>query len=397
MKKHPIMTLAIILLVGTLTQICTDMYIPSLPAIAQHFHVSVGASQATMSLFILGVAVTGLIYGYLSEIIGRRSTLIIGILVGTAGALLCLFAQSIGALQLGRFIQGCGLGACSALWRSIFRDTYSGDELARVTSYLINFVLISVVAAPFIGGYIEEYSSWQTTFIVLSAWSLLVLAIVAIKFKETGQHHGKHRANIKFMLSTYGELLRCRSFMGFTVCSLLSYGGLFTWLTSGPVVLIKGAGIAPVFFGWLTILTGLSMAIGGTVNGKLVKRVGSTKMMKIGWSIMAVAGALMILGYYPWGENVTTVLIPAIIFIFGSTLTFANAFAKAFENIGHIAGYGGGLYSAVQLLGGAIFAAILSHLSTTNQLPMGALFMASGVLSWVVFKAVVPKTPTAKH
>lgn len=390
MKKHPIGTLVILLLVATLTQISTDMYIPSLPAIAHHFHVSIGASQATMSLFILGVAITGLVYGYLSEIIGRRSTLIIGIVLGTAGSILCLFAYNIGMLQLGRFVQGCGLGACSALWRSVFRDTYSGSELARVTSYLTSFVLVSVILAPFIGGYIEEYSIWQTTFIVLSAWSLLVLAVVAVKLKETGQHHGKHRANVKFMLSTYGELLRSRNFMGFTVCSLLSYGGLFTWLTAGPVVLIKGAGITPVLFGWLTTLTGIAMAIGGAVNGKFVTRMGSVKMMKIGWGIMAVAGVFMLLGYYTWGVNVPTVLMPSIIFIFGSTLTFANAFAKAFADIGHIAGYGGGLYSTVQLMGGALFSAILSHLSTINQLPMGLLFIASGALSWVVFKTVVP-------
>ncbi len=391
MKKHPLGILLIILLVATLTQISTDMYIPSLPGIAHHFHVSVGASQATMSLFILGVAITGLIFGYLSEIIGRRSTIVIGILIGIVGALICLFAPSIGILQLGRFVQGCGLGACSALWRSIFRDTYSGDELARVGSYLANFVLVSVVLAPFIGGYIEQYTSWRVTFIVLSAWSVIVLGMVVFLFKETGRHHGKHRAGLKFMLKTYGELIRCRHFMGFTFCSFLSYGGLFAWLTSGPVVLIKGAGISPVLFGWLSIITGAAMAAGGMVNGKLVKRVGSRNMMQRGWGIMVVAGILMAGGYYLWGIDVYTVLIPAVVFIFGSTLTFANAFSNAFANIGHIAGYGGGLYSTIQLIGGAVFSAILSHLSTTNQLPMAWLFVASAMLSWVVYKAVVPK------
>lgn len=396
MKKHSFSILLIILLVGTLTQISTDMYIPSLPAIAHHFHTPIGASQLTMSLFIFGVALSGLFYGYLSEVIGRRLTLLIGIAIAIAGALICLFASSIHMLQVGRFIQGCGLGATSALWRSIFRDTYAGDELAKMGSYLANVVLISVILAPFIGGYIQQYANWHMVFAVLTGWSLLVLAIIFLTFKETGQHHSKQRAKPKFMLKTYGELLRNRNFMGYTLCSFLSYGGLFTWLTAGPVVLIKGVGISPVLFGWLSIITGAAMALSGTVNGKLVKQVGSRKMMQIGWAIMTIAGALMMGGYYLWGIDLYTVLVPSVVFIFGSILTFVNVFSNAFEGIGHIAGYGGGLYSSIQLIGGAVFAAILSHLSTSNQLPMSLLFMGSGILAWVVFKTIVPKQPSKK-
>jgi len=133
------------------------------------------------------------------------------------------------------------------------------------------------------------------------------------------------------------------------------------------------------------------MAIGGTVNGKFVKKLGSRQMMKIGWSIMGVAGILTVAGYYLWGMDLYTVLVPAVIFIFGSTLTFANAFSNAFAEIGHIAGYGGGLYSTVQLIGGAVFSGVLSHLSTSSQLPMGILFFASALLSWVAYQAIVPK------
>ena len=330
MKKHNIKTLLIILMVGTLTQICTDMYLPSLPSIATYFHASTGQAQFTMTLLMLGVALSGLFYGPVSEIIGRRWTLIIGILIATVGSVICFFSYDIITLQIGRFIQGCGLGACSSLWRSILKDTYTGDELASISSYFSNFILLSVILAPFIGGYIEQYTRWQMTFVVLIIWSLIVLTMVWFIFKETGQHHGKHRSNLKFMLSAYKELFTSRSFMGFSFCSFLSFGGLFSWLTAGPVVLIKGAGISPVIFGWLSIITGIAMALGATVNGKLVRSIGSIVMMKIGWAIMSFAGVIMLINYYWWGINVYAILIPALIFIFGSSLTFANAFANFF-------------------------------------------------------------------
>lgn len=388
MKKHNTIILVIILAVGTLTQVCTDMYTPSLPAIAHYFHADVGQAQFTMTALMLGMTLTCLLYGPLSEVIGRRLTLILGIFIAIVGAAICLFAHSITILQLGRFIQGCGLGACSTLWRSIFRDTYSGDELASVSSYLTNFILLSVVLAPIMGGYFEQYFNWQTTFIVLLAWSVIVLAMVAFLFKETGQHHGKHRLNIKFIVSTYRELLTTRSFMGFTFCSLLTFGGLFAWLTAGSVVLIKGAGMQPVSFGWLSIITGLAMALGGTLNGKFVKQIGSRIMMQWGWALMTLAGTLLFSGYYVFGITVWSVLAPAVIFIFGSTLVFANAFSNAFLDIGHIAGYGGALYSGIQLMGGVVFSAILSHLNASNPVPMAGMFIASGVLAWMVYKFV---------
>jgi hypothetical protein len=134
------------------------------------------------------------------------------------------------------------------------------------------------------------------------------------------------------------------------------------------------------------------MAVGGTLNGKIVHRVGSQHMMQIGFVIMTLAGIFMLCGYYFWGINGYVVLIPSLILIFGSALTFSNAFSNAFEDIGHIAGYGGGLYSGIQLAGGAFFSAILSHLSTQNQLPMGFLFMASGLLAFLAFRSIVPRS-----
>lgn len=387
MSRSTITTLLFILLVATLMQISTDIYTPSLPAIAHYFGSNVGASQATMSLFILGVALTGLIYGPLSETIGRRKTLLIGVSIAVLGSLGCALSPSIKYLQLARFIQGCGLGAASALWRTLLRDYYSGDELSRIVSYLINGVLVSVVLAPFIGGYIEHYGNWRITFAVLTGWSLFAW-IISFKFKEVHQIDKNKTADIRSVLKIYGQLIRCKSFITFNICTFLAYGGLFTWFTSGPVVLIKGADISAVLFGWLSIIIAFAMFAGGTVNAKLVRKLGSKNLLQIGTGIMTVAGVIMFGSYYLWGINVYDVLIPSAVFIFGSTLVFPNAFANAFENIGHIAGYGGGLYSSIQLAGGALFSAILSHVSTTTQLPMAALFIASGLLSWITFNCM---------
>ena len=390
-KKHSLLLLLIIILVGTLTQISTDIYTPSLPSIAHLLHGSLGQVQLTMTWFMFGIAITNLFYGPLSEGIGRRWTIIIGNSLAIIGTLLCLNAHSIHALQVARLVQGLGLGASAALWRSIFRDTYSGKEMAKMGSYLTNVIILSVIIAPFLGGYFEQYLGWRSTFIFLFVWTLLVTIIVLFFFKETGQHFGRHRLNLRFMCKAYRELLSSRVFMGFSLCVFLSYGGLFAWMTAGPVVLIHGAHIKPVLFGYLMILTGIAMALGGFANAKLVHKFGTAKLMTFGWSLMALAGALTLSGKILFGINVYDVIIPAMLFIFGTSFIFSNAVAGAFTPFGHIAGYAGSLYACIQLLGGVVFSAYLSHLNTSSQAPMAWMFIVSGVTAFLAYRFLVKK------
>ena len=271
-SKHKISFIVIIILIATLTQISTDIYTPSLPSVAYLLHGTLGQAQMTMTWFIFGVAITSLIYGPISEGIGRRWTMVIGNVIAMLGVIICLLADNIHALQIGRLIQGIGLGACAALWRSIFRDTYSGEQMAKVSSYLVNVIILSVILAPFLGGYFQQYLGWKASFMFILAWIIIISLVILFAYKETGQHHTKHRLKLSFIRNAYLELLTSRIFMGYCLCVFLTYGGLFTWITAGPVVLIHGSGVEPVVFGGLMIFTGIAMALGSTFNGKLVKK-----------------------------------------------------------------------------------------------------------------------------
>lgn len=389
MTQHNKLILLIIVLSATLMQISTDIYTPSLPSIAHGLNTTLGQAQLTISWFMIGIAITTLLYGPISEVIGRRWTITIGNCIAIGGTLLCLNALNIEMLQVGRLIQGIGLGAAAALWRSIFRDTYSGPTMAKVGSYLTNIIIASVIAAPFLGGYLEQYLGWRYTFIFLLCWIIIVTLIITFLFKESGQHHGKHRLNFKFIWKAYGELLSSRQFMGLSLCVSLSYGGLFSWITASPVILIHGHNILPVIFGYLMILTGIAMAVGGLINGKLVHKFNTEALLTFGWSLMLIAGILLVMSKYIWGITIYDIMIPGMIFIFGNSFIFPNAVAAAFTPFGHIAGYAGSLYSGIQILGGVVFSAYLSHLNTSSQLPMAGMFIASAIFSWIGFKLIV--------
>jgi Bcr/CflA subfamily drug resistance transporter len=378
--------LLIIVLLATLPQISADIYTPSLPAIAQYFHCSLGDVQASMAFFVAGVAITTLIYGPISEGVGRQRTLVFGILIALVGTLLCVFASGIVMLQWARLLQGCGLGACSALWRSVFRDQYSGKALVRMSAYLLNCVVLSVILAPLLGGYLQSCLGWRASFVFVSLWMLIVLLIMSMLFQETSEHHGRHRLKLAFIVQTYLSLLAHRVFMGYALIAFAAYGGLFTWLTAGPVVLIHSLGLSPVVYGYVMIFSGLATALSGFVNRRLTVFLSLHSILLLGVFLMLVAGIAMFIANVLFGLTVYVVVIFAVIFVFASTLVFMNCFALGFEPVGHIAGYAGSLYACIQMLGGVVFGVILAHVNTHTAVPMALLFAASAVFSYVAYR-----------
>ena len=388
--KSNFLLFLVIALVGFFAGIASDIYIPSVPSIADDLKASIEEVQWTIAIFMVGLSLSQLIYGPISEGIGRRYPLIIGLLIMTAGSFICFYAPSLKVLIFGRFIQGLGAGAGASLWRSIFRDSFEGAQLAKYGGYLSIVVALVVPAAPTLGGYLQTYFGWRTNFLFLISYALLTLLIVLVLFKETSTHHHKERLSQKFFVHAFGQLLSSRIFMGYTVCIFVSYGAFFAWFTASPVLLIKLVGISPIQFGWITFLGGGgTMLLAGLVNGKMVVKFGTHFMLRMGWTIMFMAGSLMMALKFIYGINTLVIVAPMILFYFGSTLIWPSIFAGAFAPFGKIAGYAGSLYSFMQLGGGATISALVSYLPDTDQVPLASIFMVCSALSWIVFEVVV--------
>ncbi len=180
--------------------------------------------------------------------------------------------------------------------------------------------------------------------------------------------------------------------MGISICTFLSYGAFFSWFVSGPVLLIDKLGISSIAFGLITFLGGgIAYTLSGWLNGKFVKRFGIPNMLRFGWAWMILSGLLMLLGYYIYGMNVWAIVVPVIIFYFGSTFIWPNAFAVAFTPFGKIAGYAGGLYSFMQLGGGALLGSLISYLPSNNQMPLALVMTICSIASWMIYERIPNK------
>ncbi|MBX3709088.1 MAG: multidrug effflux MFS transporter [Gammaproteobacteria bacterium] len=382
----------IILLVGCAAQIASDIYAPSLPAIASNLQTSITKVQLSMVVFMFGLAVSQLIYGPISEGFGRKIPLTGGLIILLIGDLISLFAPTIEVLIIGRVIQGCGAGACASLWRSIFRDTFEGAELAKYGAYFSIFVTFIVPATPALGGYLQEYFNWRASFIFLSIYAFTTLLMVIILFKETSAHHHVDRLKVRFIIDSFKHIFSSPIFMGYTVCTFLCYGAFFSWFAIGPVLLINIVGISPVEFGWIALFVGgLATAFGGWVNGRFVTTLGTAYMLRSGFVIMIIAGFLMFIGKLLFGINLIVIVAPMILFYFGVTFIWPSAFAGAFAPFGKMAGYAGAVYGFMQISGAAVIGTLVSYLPHQNQIPLAFVFIGSSILSWIVFEKVVRK------
>lgn len=381
-----------------LTQLASDIYAPSLPTISHQLNTPINWVQASMAIYMLGVALTQLIYGPISEGIGRKTPLLIGLIIMLLGTILCTYAPTIEILILGRFIQGCGAGACAALWRTIFRDIFEGDDLSKYGSYLGSIVMFIVPAAPTLGAYLQTYFSWRANFVFMTIYAIVAILLIFFGFKETSKHHHRDRLKLAYVFSTYRALITDPIFLSVTCCTFLCYGAFFSWFVVGPVLFIKSIGITPQHFGYINLIcAGSGYIMSGWLNGKFVKRFGTNILLRFGLMITLLSGVVLLILKFLLGLSVWSLAIPLFIFYFGSTFIWPNAFAIAFTPFGKIAGYAGAMYGFMQICGAAVLGGLLSYLPDTDQIPLAIIIVGATTLSLFLHKMVISKVARVKN
>lgn len=391
MNKKIILFL-ILVLIGCLPGVSSDIYAPLLLTISSDLKTHLDHVQWSMAIFMLGLSFSQLFYGPLSEGFGRKMALIVGLGIGIIGSLLCIAAPSIQMLLAGRLVQGIGMGACASMWRSIFRDQFDGADMAKYSSYLGIFMILVVPAAPTIGSYLQEYLGWRSSFIFILFYTLTALVSILFIYKETSKHHHRKRLQPTFIIKTYKHILTNRTFMGFSFCTFFSYGAFFSWYNTGPVLMINGANLTPIEFGWFTLFAGgTAMAFATFLNARFVKKLGIAFMLRVGWSIMLSAGILMLLLYFIIGIAFIAIALPFFLFYFGCTFIWPCCFSGAFQPLGKVAGYAGSVYGAMQIGGAALIGSFVSYLPDHNQIPLSIIFVTCSLLAWLTFEFIVKK------
>lgn len=372
-------------LISCLGQMSSDLYLPALPTIRDAFHTTENAIQFSLAIYMFGFAISHLIYGSVSDTIGRKKPLVIGIGICLIGTLLCVFAHNIEMLIIGRFLQGAGAGAGASLFLSILRDAYEGNELAKISSFLAISRVILLATSPLIGGYLMHFFNWRACFIFLFFYAAICFVSSAFFFKETNRFVGLNKTRLLPIIRNVRGLLTHRVFMGYAFCVMLAFGGILAWLTTLPFLLQDVVGLTPIQFGWVAAVSGLFFIVGGLMNALFVERMGLHNMLLIGLGIMFLGSLVMLIFGLIHIIDVTVIMIPVITYILGSSLIFSNAYAGAMHPFSETAGTAGAVFGFIQILGGAVSSFLMSLMHNYNQVPLAIILLLSSVLAAILF------------
>lgn len=393
-KRHSdVLIAAMALLITLLMPFASDGYTPSMPAIAKYFNISANTTQLTISLYLLGATFSQLFYGPLSDRFGRRSSILLGIILCLFGSILCAVSVSPIMLIMARAIQGMGAGASNVMFRAIMRDTFTGIRMAKIASYTGMVFTLMLAAAPIIGGYIQEHFGWRENFLSVGLLCAFILPIIFFILPETNVNRNKLATHPKIFINNYLTLLKSADFMGYTLCSSIAFSGMIAYYTISPFLFQDILGLTPAQYGWLSLALAFGLMCGQYTNSHLVSLFGHKKMLKYGIYLMMFSGLLLIILNLDGKVSILSILLATLIFTISGGLVFSNSMVGAFHRFPHMAGTAGALYGSIQVLGSFIVSFLITQLPQENTHILGFVYFLLGLMAYCILYTLLKNAP----
>jgi DHA1 family bicyclomycin/chloramphenicol resistance-like MFS transporter len=373
--------LAAITAIGPLS---TDMYIPSLPAIARAFDTSVAQAQLTISSYLAGFAIGQLIYGPVSDRYGRKPVLLVAVGVYCAASFGCMVSTSIEMLIAFRTLQalgGCG-GVVQA--RAVVRDLYSGARAGRELSLISMVMALAPVVAPLIGGMVQTGFGWRGNFVVLTVSGLMIAAAVWWRLPETLAQRSPPMSPSS-MLRAFGGFLRDGNFVAHTGLIVLVFSGLFAWISASAFVLQDLYGLSSFAFGIAFAVGSAGFMAGSAFASRTVGRLGLDRVIGLGAAAQAIGGLLMIAALGLGLRSAASLVAPMAIYLSGLGLVLPQAMAGAMQPYRDRAGAASSLLGFLQQTGAALCGVIVGQLLGDSAWPMAVAIALTGVASLVLW------------
>jgi DHA1 family bicyclomycin/chloramphenicol resistance-like MFS transporter len=358
-----------------------DLYLPALPSLQSHFHAAADSVQLTLTACLVGLAVGQALAGPLSDSLGRRKPLLIGVAAYALASLLCAFAPSVGALTAGRLIQGFAGAAGIVIARAVVRDLYSGTAMVRFFSALMLVNGLAPVLAPIVGGQLLKVTAWQGLFGVLAAIGAVLLAAVFFGLPESLPASARRAASLGDTSRTFRRLAADRRFVGYALAAGLSFAAMFAYISGSPFVVEQVYRLSPQEFSFMFGTNALGLILFGQLNGRLVGRVRTIVLLRAGLIQCAAGGAALLvvtllgLGFWP-----TAVCLWFVVASIG--LVTPNATALALADHGGNAGTASAFLGVTQFLIGGVVAPLTGPRGASlmaETLPMALVVAMMGV------------------
>lgn len=351
-------SLATLVIAASVGPLAMNIFLPSLPGMARYFSVDYGLVQLAVSLYLASTAVLQLVIGPASDRFGRRPVLLGCFVIFLAATLAAIFAPNIHLLLLCRLLQGFA-AAGIVLSRAIVRDTVETADTASKIGYITMGMSVTPMIGPLIGGLLDEWYGWQSTFWLVFAFGLLALIVVYLDLGETNDHRS---ASLRQQLHSYPELLGSSRFWGYTATATLTSGAFFAFLGGGPYVATEILRLTPSQYGLYFGIISIGYMLGNFISGRYSRGIGMNWMMLWGGAVSTI-GVTISLGLFLSGIiHPLSLFGPAALVGIGNGMSLPNANAGIVSVKPHLAGSASGLGGALTIGGGAALSALAASM-----------------------------------
>ncbi|HRA61244.1 MAG: multidrug effflux MFS transporter [Rhodoferax sp.] len=392
--------LRIALVLGLLSAVgpfSIDMYLPALPSIGTDMDASIGAVQASLMAYFVAMGAGQIIYGPVSDMVGRRLPMYFGLTLFCIGSVGCALAPDVHSLIALRFVQGLGACACVVIPRAIVRDLYTGHEAARVMALLMLVFSVSPILAPLAGSLLVEFSGWRSIFWVIAAIAVAALVLVATSLRETRPKEQRSASGLRSALAAYGVLLRDRTFLGMVFIGAFGVSSFFTYLANSPFVLITHFGLSSRQYGLAFAVNAAAFIGASQLTGRFGKRLGLARLVKFAMVGYAAAMLSLLLLNLLGVDRLVPLLVLLFIGFGFLGLAMPSSAVLALDRHGAIAGTASALMGMFQFVTGALVMAAVGLFVDGSSRPMVVGIGTCAVLALVISHLTLSTASPQRH
>ena len=356
-----------------------DMYLPALPVLAADLNASVSASQATLMAFFISFGVSQLVYGPISDVVGRKPPLYFGLSIFAVASMGCAFAPTIEWLIGMRFLQGVGASAVMSIPRAVIRDCYRGNDATRLMSTVMLIIAVSPMFAPLLGSAVIVPFGWRAVFVAVGLASIMGFLMTRFALKETLLPENRRPFSFGAMFKAFGVLFRDAHYMGLTMIGGLGMASFFSFLATSSFLYMDYYGLNSFQYSLAFAGNALGFFTASQLAANLGRRFGPVGVIK-----GAVAGycssatllfTLVMLGFD--GLYMLAGMLFATYAFLG--LVLPTAMVLSLEEHGPIAGTAAALGGTLQMVTGAVAIAVVSAVFDNTPVPLVSAILVCAI------------------
>lgn len=377
--------LVVLALLNAVAPVATDLYLPAFPEMTAELQASATAVQLTLTAFLLGLTFGQLLFGPLSDRLGRRNPLIIGALLCVLASVVAATAPNIAILIAARFAQGFTGAAGMVIGRAVISDLAVGKSAGRAFSLMMIVGGVAPVVAPFAGGLLVGPVGWRGILWVVCGLTvaMLVATVAVVRESHPAHRRAELKADAAQGISPWAAL-RSRAYIANTLAFAFGFSVMMAYISASPFVYQVMVGLTPTQYGVAFGINALGIVSVSSLSARLNQRIASAKLLGVGLGL-TMAATLVLLGLVLTGAPAWLIPVPIFVAVASQGLILGNATALALAAVPRAAGTGSAGLGALQFGLGAAVSPLVSLGGEHTALPLAVVMVTLAVLALAAF------------